>query len=444
MPRSIGPTSLGVLGFVGGWLAASPALALGLPLAVLGWRHWTTVAAVPVRRRRTADQTLALVDELIQALKAGRSLAQSLRSTAAGPTSGHGSTSGELGLILTRLQAALDAGYGLEMALAQAAARSSADPGVGLTLNTLWVLVQRGGPAVPALERLNDTLRSAQWVEQETTVQASQATASALALAGLPALFVAALVALDHRLARFYGFEPLGAVCLITSGLLSYLGWWWMHRIIWRPAPDGGPSRAPAPHRPPWLGVALVALAALPLLWVSPVASVVMVVSGAAAVRLRDKRRHQHHQSSLLAAAPRALDLCAVVLGAGGTIPDAVGALAASGPDPIRISAAAAVERTMAGHRLDQALRWLQADLGPGLQPLTGTLLLANEQGGPVGLTLGRLASEASAGRRRLGEIRARRLPVMLLVPLVVCSLPAVLIGAVAPLAVVALRHIQL
>lgn len=170
----------------------------------------------------------------------------------------------------------------------------------------------------------------------------------------------------------------------------------------------------------------------------------VAVVGALVAGPVRRRQRRRSAAQALTAAAPAALDLCAVVLGAGGTIGDALAALSVTGPEPVRGAATRALGRAAGGDGLDLALRWLQADLGPTLQPLTGALLLAQQQGGPVGLTLARLAAEASAGRRRLGEIRARRLPVALLVPLVVCSLPAVIVGAVVPLAVVAFRQIRL
>jgi tight adherence protein C len=186
-------------------------------------------------------------------------------------------------------------------------------------------------------------------------------------------------------------------------------------------------------------GVALVALAT-----VSPAMAVAVAAAVPAIGPLRRRARAQAERRSLVGAAPAALDLCTVVLGAGGTIPDALTALATVGPTPIRQAAAEARARAAAGHQLDQALRWLQAELGPGLQPLTGALLLAHEQGGSIALTLARLAGEASAGRRRQGEVQARQLPVLLLAPLILCALPAVLLGAVVPLAVVALRRVEL
>lgn len=70
-------------------------------------------------------------------------------------------------------------------------------------------------------------------------------------------------------------------------------------------------------------------------------------------------------------------------------------------------------------------------------------MLLAAEQGGSVGSLLARLTVESGAGRRRRGELRARRLPVALLIPLVTCSLPAVIIGTVIPLLVVAVAAVE-
>ncbi len=242
-----GPTAgaLALAGLAAGLLTGSPTLLVGGPLvAGCAW-HWQRVAAVTVGRSAAADRTIELVAILLQHLKAGGSLSQSLRAATSGPPPGTGHVpAGRTGPdeVLARIRAAADAGAGLEMALARVAASragagtaSAAGPdrsGVTLLIRTLLVLVQRGGPALPALERLDDTLRSARWVEQETAAQAGQATASALALAALPGLFVTVLALLDADLARFYAFHPLGAACLTLSALLAYAGWWWMHRIV--------------------------------------------------------------------------------------------------------------------------------------------------------------------------------------------------------------------
>lgn len=264
-PLAIGPVAwirpgslalaVAIGGVTVGLVAGSPALAVGGPLAVGCTWHRRRAAAASARRRAAADRTIELVAVLLQHLKAGGSLSQSLRAATSGRvSSSRAGSAPAAGMgpdeVLSGIRAAADAGAGLELALARAAGTrgSGAGPGssvvsgagrkgahgsdVALLVLTLLVLVQRGGSALPALERLDDTLRSARWVEQETAAQASQATASALALAALPALFVTVLALLDADLARFYAFHPLGAACLAGSAALAYAGWWWMHHIV--------------------------------------------------------------------------------------------------------------------------------------------------------------------------------------------------------------------
>lgn len=241
-----GPMALAVaaVAAAAGLVVGSPAMTVGGPLAAACTWHWRRMAAGAAGRRAAADRTIELVAVLLQHLKAGASLSQALRAATtrreagggdAAPLGGGGSGPDD---VLAGIRAAADAGAGLEMALARAGRRAGAGgsgaTAAALLVRTLLVLVQRGGPALPALERLDDTLRSARWVDQETAAQASQATASALALAVLPALFVVVLAVLDADLARFYAFHPLGAVCLAGATLLAYAGWWWMHRIITR------------------------------------------------------------------------------------------------------------------------------------------------------------------------------------------------------------------
>jgi tight adherence protein C len=72
-------------------------------------------------------------------------------------------------------------------------------------------------------------------------------------------------------------------------------------------------------------------------------------------------------------------------------------------------------------------------------------VLLASERyGAPVGAGLERLAAEVRADTRRRAETAARRVPVKLLFPLVVCILPAFGLLTVAPLVAGALRSLRL
>ncbi|MEM8921917.1 MAG: type II secretion system F family protein [Actinomycetota bacterium] len=170
---------------------------------------------------------------------------------------------------------------------------------------------------------------------------------------------------------------------------------------------------------------------------------VVLLAGVVAQRRLGRRRREQAEADAAVAALPAAIELTVVVLGAGGTIGDCLRALAEGGPAPVRKPTALALTAGADGLPLDRALRRWRDDLGPAYQPLTGALLLAWEQGGSVGALLDRLAVEAATARRRHGDLRARRLPVTLLFPLVGCSLPAVVVGALLPIAIVALGGLR-
>lgn len=174
------------------------------------------------------------------------------------------------------------------------------------------------------------------------------------------------------------------------------------------------------------------------------VAAVVVALIGAGAWwRARSRSTAARHQARALDALPPSLELCQVVLGSGGTLADCLRVLARHGPEPVRSAAAEGVAAAGRGAQLDVALELARDRLGLGFQPLIGTLLLGCRQGGSVGALLTRLSAEAAASRRRQADLRARRLPVLLLLPLVGFALPAVLIGTVAPLVLVGLRHLD-
>ncbi len=420
---------------IGGLVIGSPTLVVGPWLVAVAWRRSRRSAAVDADDRLLHAALPPFLDALAQRLAAGSSLRQALQETPAPPA---------LATRLRPMTVGLSLGLGLDASIRALRPHPAPDPArsaaLELMVDTLGLLVTSGGPALPSVERLNDTIRSAARVDDEVRVNAGQATASAALLAALPFLFAAGLATLDPRLAHLYLYEPMGAACLAVAFGLSWGGWRWMGHLA-RPRHHRPPVTAPV--RPRSVAGPTAAITVGIALLVSPVVAFGFGVSVAVAVHVANGRRAAAERQALAGELPEAIDLCTVVLGAGGTIADCVAALATSGPRRVRVSATEAARRTERGHRLDQALRWMQHDLGPSFQPLTGALLLAREQGGGIGELLARLAVEASTSRRRLGELRARQLPVALLIPLVTCSLPAVIVGAVVPLATVALDGVD-
>lgn len=154
--------------------------------------------------------------------------------------------------------------------------------------------------------------------------------------------------------------------------------------------------------------------------------------------RAQDRRRRDAMADALVDVA----DLLAVVLGAGASIPFAIRWLAERGPTPTRHGFAEVLTRIDSGQPVVAALRSIPNELGADYRPLTDSLVVASRDGAPTGLLLLRLGDEARAARRRQQDRQARALPVHMLFPLVLCSLPAVIVGAVVPLLVVAIGRL--
>ena len=101
------------------------------------------------------------------------------------------------------------------------------------------------------------------------------------------------------------------------------------------------------------------------------------------------------------------------------------------------------LRRATLGERLGDALSALDA-LGDPALPLAAALRGAARHGAPLTDALERVAVDARVLRRRRAEEDARRLPVQLLFPLVLCVLPAFGLLAVVPLLLASLRSLQL
>ncbi len=104
--------------------------------------------------------------------------------------------------------------------------------GLGLLLTGLAVLLERGGPAAVAVERLADTLRVAIGARDEARAQASQALASATLLALLPFLFAVLVALADPDAARLYLHTWTGAFCGAAATVATAGSWWWIDRWI--------------------------------------------------------------------------------------------------------------------------------------------------------------------------------------------------------------------
>ncbi len=161
------------------------------------------------------------------------------------------------------------------------------------------------------------------------------------------------------------------------------------------------------------------------------------LLAGAALVhtrwrRLRTTDTHDHRavQRDL----PELIDLLTLAVGAGLSVPAALPIVAEAAPALLRPDLLAAVDAIAAGRPVDEAVVELGRRWGSAGRPLVHVLADHLRYGTPALPALERVAIEARADRRRAAETRARKLPVLLLFPLVLCTLPAFGLLTVAPL----------
>ena len=132
-------------------------------------------------------------------------------------------------------------------------------------------------------------------------------------------------------------------------------------------------------------------------------------------------------------------DLLAVAITGGLTPLLAIQAASTSSPPSVAVHLQAVLTAVGSGQRLLHAL-----DAGsvatPELAALFGLLATSERSGAPVGPLLTRLAAEERSRARRAALVRARKLPVRLLFPLVFLLFPAFLVLTVAPALIAGLR----
>jgi tight adherence protein C len=185
------------------------------------------------------------------------------------------------------------------------------------------------------------------------------------------------------------------------------------------------------------------AVGALSAFLVSPVVALPAAAAVWIVPTLRRRRRRLAHDREVRGALPDTVDLFRLAVGAGMSAHQAVDGVARHAPAPVDLALAEVQRRVELGERLGDAIEALDA-LGDPVLPLVAALRGAARHGAPLGDALERVAADARVVRRRRAEEDARRLPVQLLFPLVLCVLPAFGLLAVVPLLLASLRSLQL
>jgi pilus assembly protein TadC len=149
--------------------------------------------------------------------------------------------------------------------------------------------------------------------------------------------------------------------------------------------------------------------------------------------RASDAPRRERGVAVTIAAVADLTDELVVAVAAGLTAPLALAALAQVERGRLGELLGEVERRRRAGARFTAALAPL-VELGEVTAPLTRALLDHDRDCTPLLPALERAATELRRVRRHRAEAAARRVPVLLLFPLVLCVLPAFVLLAVVPL----------
>ena len=180
----------------------------------------------------------------------------------------------------------------------------------------------------------------------------------------------------------------------------------------------------------------VIGLAALLTVSVSPLAGLGLVGAVWAWPRIAVRRAVTARRRAVVDALPEAADLLALAVAGGLTVTAALLTAGRWTPGPVGEALRRATDEIGLGRPASDAIDDLAAGLGAPGRPLVGVLAASERYGVPLGEGLDRVAREARLERRRRAEERARRLPVLLLFPLVLCVLPAFGLLTVVPLLV--------
>jgi tight adherence protein C len=137
---------------------------------------------------------------------------------------------------------------------------------------------------------------------------------------------------------------------------------------------------------------------------------------------------------------PDTVDLLALAVAGGATPREAVADVAAHGRGPLADAFATALRDVdSGGARLADALSAIPAELGEPARAVVRPLVAAERYGTPLGPALELVGRDLRIARRQQAEERIRRVPVKLLFPLVLCTLPAFVLLTIVPLLAVSL-----
>jgi len=174
------------------------------------------------------------------------------------------------------------------------------------------------------------------------------------------------------------------------------------------------------------------------------VAGLLALLATVAAVAGRQRARRRDRTLRIERNLPEVIDLLGLVVGAGRPTVSALADISPRVAEPFRSELAGVAKRAAAGEPFVESVRRLRENLGPSVSSVVYAITAAEVDGVPLQPALERAADEAHRRRRVRAEEAARRVPVLMLFPLVFCILPAFCLLTVVPLLVGTVADLRL
>ena len=215
-----------------------------------------------------------------------------------------------------------------------------------------------------------------------------------------------------------------------------------------RNPPSPPPSRADAalhsraPHRGRIVIAVAIATVLAAAVAIGPLPTAVALASILLLRRLRPIRAARRQRVAIERDLPAAIDLLVLSVRAGLTPFQAVRELATSSDGAISDAFSEVVRRTERGQPFADALTALGELLGAQAGGLADVIATNDRHGLPLAQVLDQLTTEVRNARQRFDQAEARKLPVRLAFPLVVCTLPSFVLLAIAPAVIAALSSL--
>ncbi len=153
-----------------------------------------------------------------------------------------------------------------------------------------------------------------------------------------------------------------------------------------------------------------------------------------AVVVVRGRRAQVDDHANVVRTLPEVVDLLLVGVGAGLTPRETLQRCQEWLPDPFGKAVDGALARAAAGATFADALDRAMTPLGDRVRPLVAALNAGERDGSMLAGGLLRVSDEARRRRRVAAQERARRVPVAMLGPLLLCVLPSFALLTLVPL----------